>query len=331
MMGNGEPLMNPALLDFLEVLKKYSVWVGFNTNGTLLHERMGRELIRLGLDKLDVSIDSTDPKTFERIRKGASFDRVIDNIMRLKALKSSLHSHKPDVSIETVLMKDNIEELDRIVELAHKAGGQYVHFEPLYWKNEEDYLRLFNQISTATVDKEVIRDNFEKAAAKAKELNITVQIPWHLTESDPGVEIAPPSGEGGPAVESNAGEGNPMKSEPDPPACNPCREDQEPNHDEKKEGQNKGLMCTEPWATLFITWQGEVKTCCASEKRFGNLYEQPIQEIWYGRDYQIYRKLISKRIGPLECSTCLQNPNNQPNIVEQVKSSSLVHRLFPTF
>src|SRR5580704_4934567 len=50
--GVGEPMMVPELPRMIRYLKARGTYVLFNTNGTLLTERRGRDLIASGLDEL---------------------------------------------------------------------------------------------------------------------------------------------------------------------------------------------------------------------------------------------------------------------------------------
>ncbi len=52
----------------IRYLKDRGTYVLFNTNGTLLTERKGRELIDSGLDELRVSLDAAEPVAFKAVR-----------------------------------------------------------------------------------------------------------------------------------------------------------------------------------------------------------------------------------------------------------------------
>src|SRR6476661_9341349 len=66
--GVGEPMMVKALPRMIRYLKARGIYVLFNTNGTLLTERKGRELIAAGLDELRVSLDAAEPAAFLAVR-----------------------------------------------------------------------------------------------------------------------------------------------------------------------------------------------------------------------------------------------------------------------
>jgi radical SAM protein with 4Fe4S-binding SPASM domain len=103
-----EPTMNRNLVEMIKYAKDAGVLdVMFNTNATLLTDRLCRQLIKSGLDKLLLSFDSPYREQFNRIRVGASYDKVLRNIRRFSAIREELGSVKPFTRVQMVRMKDN--------------------------------------------------------------------------------------------------------------------------------------------------------------------------------------------------------------------------------
>jgi radical SAM protein with 4Fe4S-binding SPASM domain len=66
--------------------------------------------------------------------------------------------------------------------------------------------------------------------------------------------------------------------------------------------------CTEPWASIWVTSAGEVRTCCINETSFGNLFEQSFSEIWNGQHYAEFRaQHAGRRETPQGCANCVRN------------------------
>src|SRR5438067_647247 len=80
LQGLGEPLLAPDLMAMVEYAVERGISVGFNTNGTLLNRPWAERLVEAGVDWIHVSIDGATADTFESIRDGARFDRVVDNL-----------------------------------------------------------------------------------------------------------------------------------------------------------------------------------------------------------------------------------------------------------
>ncbi len=117
----GEPFIHPELLDMVKAVRAYDLAVNIGTNGLLLDPDMLHEVVRLGVERLIVSIDGGRPETFASVR-GALLSQVIENIKQLNEIKKELCSLTPTIVIEFVALKSNIGELDELVSLASQLG-----------------------------------------------------------------------------------------------------------------------------------------------------------------------------------------------------------------
>jgi tungsten cofactor oxidoreducase radical SAM maturase len=118
----GEPLMNRNLLYMIEEIRKRDLAVTLGTNGVMLTEQISRELFRLGVDQLVVSIDGGKPETYEGVR-GTQLSLVLGNVNRFNEIKRELGVVKPSLGIEFVAMKSNQEELNDLLELASELNA----------------------------------------------------------------------------------------------------------------------------------------------------------------------------------------------------------------
>lgn len=86
----GEPLMHPDIVEIVRYAKESGVIdVIFNTNGVLLTEKMARDLLEAGIDGIFISFDSDERESYEKIRVGASFEEVVNNVANLYRLRNS--------------------------------------------------------------------------------------------------------------------------------------------------------------------------------------------------------------------------------------------------
>src|SRR3954463_14986547 len=85
--GVGEPMMVRGLPRMIRYLKDRGTYVLFNTNGTLLSAKKGRELIDSGLDELRVSLDAAEPKAFELVRGRDMFHRILRNVRAFRSIQ----------------------------------------------------------------------------------------------------------------------------------------------------------------------------------------------------------------------------------------------------
>src|SRR3989344_5333310 len=78
--GLGEPLLHPQLDQMIAYVHEAGIKVGLSTNITLLTKKKSEMLIRAGLDYLILPMEGARAETYEKIRLGASFEKVLENI-----------------------------------------------------------------------------------------------------------------------------------------------------------------------------------------------------------------------------------------------------------
>jgi len=114
----GEPLMHPKIVDMVRYAKEKGILeVQFNTNGLLLTEELSRKLIEAGLDRIIFSFDGAKKETYERIRTGSSYDRVLKNIRDFVRIRNEMGGKRPCVRVQMVLMEDTEKELDEYIKM----------------------------------------------------------------------------------------------------------------------------------------------------------------------------------------------------------------------
>ena len=134
--GYGEPLLYPSLFDVIRYAKTKGVVVSLSTNATTLNDHTGDELLASGLDYLIVAFDGATRQTYERYRRGASFDSVKTKVNRFLAKKvrskASLH-----VTMQMILMDGTSQELAAFRGMWNKPGVDCVRIR-------EDLLKAGN-------------------------------------------------------------------------------------------------------------------------------------------------------------------------------------------
>lgn len=115
--NRGESSMHPRFVDYMRRAKEVTDGIVYTqTNGTLITEDVARAMVDLQLDEIEMSVDGTDKESFEAIRIGASYEKVMGNIDRLLRFREEARSLKPRVMIRTVVMKETEAKLDEYVD-----------------------------------------------------------------------------------------------------------------------------------------------------------------------------------------------------------------------
>jgi len=124
--GSGEPLLHPQMPDMIRALKSRRIRTMISTNLMVGTERLD-SMLDAGVDVIKISIDAADEATYLRIRENGDFRRLLGNIRFL----SRGGKPGPDLRFEYVLMKENIEGLPALIDLAADHGIRRAYFREL--------------------------------------------------------------------------------------------------------------------------------------------------------------------------------------------------------
>jgi MoaA/NifB/PqqE/SkfB family radical SAM enzyme len=169
--GVGEPMLVKALPRMIRYLKERGTYVLFNTNGTLLTRKKGRELIDAGLDELRVSLDAAEPGVFLRVRGKDMFDRIVRNVAAFTALQRAENIARPAVSLWLTGLKETIDQLPDFVRLAARMGVGEVYLQRLVYFPEGQSLARAQSSLFESLDCDEAR-RLDEAAALARSLGI---------------------------------------------------------------------------------------------------------------------------------------------------------------
>jgi MoaA/NifB/PqqE/SkfB family radical SAM enzyme len=148
-----EPLMNKEFAEFLRVTGKYHVpFTSFCTNGQLLRRDVIQACIDSRLSEIIFSIDGASAETYEEIRRGGRWDRLLNNLNVLAAMKREAKSGTPVVRVNFTCMHTNIHELPLMVDFAADHGADSLHVRHLVaygddnssYRQEMSYRDFFN-------------------------------------------------------------------------------------------------------------------------------------------------------------------------------------------
>jgi len=120
----GEPLINPDLPRMVKYAKfKGILDVFFHTNAVLLTKDLSKRLIGAGLDRIIISFDSPYKEKYEKIRIGAKYEQVLQNIKDLFNLRKENKFFNPLIRINMIKFPDLTDkEIDDAKELFLKIA-----------------------------------------------------------------------------------------------------------------------------------------------------------------------------------------------------------------
>jgi len=111
----GEPLIRRDIFELLSYINSKGLDIILSTNATLINEEIAGKLKEVGVEYVQVSLDSANRFTHEKIRGKGTFDKVIGGI-------KNLLENQIKVSIVTTLMSYNVSEISETVDFVYKLG-----------------------------------------------------------------------------------------------------------------------------------------------------------------------------------------------------------------
>jgi len=149
----GEPLLRKGVADFISRLSHSGIEdLGLTTNGILLKE-FARPLREAGLNRVNISLDSLNPRNFQRITGSDGLGEV------LAGIEGAREAGFEKIKINTVLIRGNNEtEILDFAELAFSRGLEVRFIEYMPYLNGKEWQR--DLYLTAEEVKKVINTRF---------------------------------------------------------------------------------------------------------------------------------------------------------------------------
>jgi len=114
--GEGASFLNPDYPKMLRYAKERDLSVFLVDNFDALNENIMRDLIDMGIDGVYISVDGATKETYEKIRVGCNFDRVVRNIKRFIELKKESRRPVPEISFRYVITTLNVHEMPDFID-----------------------------------------------------------------------------------------------------------------------------------------------------------------------------------------------------------------------
>jgi len=185
LQGLGEPLLQPHLMEMVELATARGIEVGFNSNAMLLTRARAERLVALGLDWLHVSLDGATAATHEGIRAGADFARITGNLRGLIEARQAAGSAKPWVRVVFVAMRRNVAELPLLVRRLGEWGVDELRVQGLSHDfADTDPSGSYAEIrafaaseALVAMDPVEVADVFAAARTAAAECGVSLRLP----------------------------------------------------------------------------------------------------------------------------------------------------------
>lgn len=146
LVGYGETLIYPKLMDVIRLISHHKIKAYITTNGVLLSHELIDSFIGFRVEGLYISLNAATPETYQEIHNGAPagcFNKIIENIKYLKEKRRILNKKKPHVCLSFVIMSINCHEVKEMVALAQDVKADQIIFREVGITSEKcRYLKL---------------------------------------------------------------------------------------------------------------------------------------------------------------------------------------------
>jgi radical SAM protein with 4Fe4S-binding SPASM domain len=143
--GGGEPFLLPIWRRFLTGFDiSINPYLDFatSTNATILTDQIRKGLSRFKKLTINISLDGTGA-AYERVRVGATFDQVVENIRKIKTLIRQARSRKSYMGVSMCVMRSNILDLPNFIRFATREELSF-GTSPVISMPPDESLRCFN-------------------------------------------------------------------------------------------------------------------------------------------------------------------------------------------
>lgn len=117
--GEGMSNLNPQFMKMLRYCKQKGIYVDFSHDFVHMTDDDAQKLIHWGVDRIYWSFDGVTKETYEKIRVGADFYKVCENIQKLLFWKEKLGSPLPELCFRYCFFKENVQEVAAIPVFLH--------------------------------------------------------------------------------------------------------------------------------------------------------------------------------------------------------------------
>jgi MoaA/NifB/PqqE/SkfB family radical SAM enzyme len=290
--GGGEPLCEPhKTFEIMKTIKLYRAEGRIITNGVLWTKSLIEKTIKMKWDTVVFSLHGSVAQTHDYLTsvKG-SFQRVIKNLETFRFLKKKIKSSFPSIEFTFVLNKLNFKEVPQLLKIADELEVESINIEPMTINN-----KICEKIKLDEKEKNLF---FNKILPQAEKIASKLKIRNNFSKLR---EVS--------FIEKV---GN-VKEEI-------------LNFEISSHQDFFNIPCYEPWLWPKIEANGEVWPCSTVQLRTTNIKKTSFRKIWFGKEFEEFRKKILNKDLPEECKNCvLTHIPLQRKIREELRKYSEVN------
>lgn len=161
----GEVLLRKDIFEIIEYCNMLDIEPGFVSNGSLITEEVARELKRLNVQDIPISLDGPDEEINNWVRGEKAWNRAMDGIRCLK-------KYRVPFSIFSVVLRQNYHYMKDMIILAKELGAESISFQPVSSRQGGE---KYDSLSLQFTDIEELRREILEAFRVADGLNFPIR------------------------------------------------------------------------------------------------------------------------------------------------------------
>jgi radical SAM protein with 4Fe4S-binding SPASM domain len=134
----GEPMLHPELHSMIAYAKTHGFWVRLTTNGTLFTPDKIEKILDAKPDLLRISVDGANAEVYEEIRKGARFDKVLQNLSLLRERRDK-KGVPVKITVHAVLMASNLHQIGEFKHRFARYADEVTVMYGITWGFDEHF------------------------------------------------------------------------------------------------------------------------------------------------------------------------------------------------
>lgn len=128
----GEPLVRSDIAELIKYAKSLGLVTTLNTNAVLLFPDNIKKILSVGPENINISLDGINGETYDYVRgTPRGFVRMTENVKNLVKERNRLKK-ATTITMVTCVSEYNINELEKIADLAKNLGADKIGFMPMH-------------------------------------------------------------------------------------------------------------------------------------------------------------------------------------------------------
>ena len=269
-VGLGEPFLHPELHRIVAQAAQSGRKTCLVTSGAGLTAERARAVLEAGIDQVTFSLDAASPELAAELRPGLALETLLENFRTFvsearKGAGARREKGPPDLAVFSALSTRSVFQTADLCRLAGKLGVQAIVFTDLNFAENQ-------------------RHTLWRAATEGQKREIRRAVAGSFRAGLPVLGVR--------GIEEIG-----VSTRSRQVALLPV--------EQLWERSERHRFCVSPWQTIPVAADGTVTLCdCRPTEPIGNLFEDPLSEIWNGQKMRAFRREMTRGEPPKSCLAC---------------------------